>query len=475
MKTYISPAVTAWLIEHEYADEETTIKGLKAAYNQAIADGELTEELRQKLNQPARDAMKRLVRETIAEENNQPARRRGYMSNVNIVPESNKYADRPTHLKHARTGQEILVDSRPVEAPTERSLAKAGVFAKAMLRRQAGIREPLPEHEQALLREVAHESLFAGPDSKSHDGWTDARKLHDYETKTLLNDSTSGGELAVPLEYDSAIVSYALLHGELYPFVDQRTASRAEIRTTTFGNVQALWNDSVDDGSATPFDTADLIGKMDTEHHPLSFLVEIGRDFLSDSAINVMAELQRAIGEAMLAELDRVIALGNGTTEPEGIFTKTGITAVPSALGTGGPLALGDLENLYFGIPKQYRNAGNRLAYVSNDGTYSKFRSLAVGSDDARRLLGMDWGSYQLNDQPARIQNDIPAGSIAFGALAKYRMFRRLGFETRFTDQGKSLFESNTGLLLVRGRFGGQIVDTNAFAKMTDAVGSGIY
>ncbi|MGD9649136.1 MAG: phage major capsid protein, partial [Pirellulales bacterium] len=70
---------------------------------------------------------------------------------------------------------------------------------------------------------------------------------------------------------------------------------------------------------------------------------------------------------------------------------------------------------------------------------------------------------------PYRVQQSIADTKAAFVALAKYRMFRRQGFESRFTDQGITLFKSNTALLSIRGRFGGRMVDPAAVAVMADA------
>ena len=58
---------------------------------------------------------------------------------------------------------------------------------------------------------------------------------------------------------------------------------------------------------------------------------------------------------------------------------------------------------------------------------------------------------------------------LAYGALKKYRMYRRLGFSVEWHQGGTTLARKNLALLVVCGRFGGQIVDANAFAKIVDA------
>jgi HK97 family phage major capsid protein len=53
--------------------------------------------------------------------------------------------------------------------------------------------------------------------------------------------------------------------------------------------------------------------------------------------------------------------------------------------------------------------------------------------------------------------------------MARYRLYRRSGFEVRMIQDGAELARRNTVLIIVRGRFGGQPVDASAFTVCTDA------
>ena len=66
-------------------------------------------------------------------------------------------------------------------------------------------------------------------------------------------------------------------------------------------------------------------------------------------------------------------------------------------------------------------------------------------------------------------QTGLTNNQIIFGALQKYRLYRRRGVESRFTREGQTLTLKNTSLLYVRGRFGGRVMDANAFAVMDSA------
>src|SRR4051812_3437975 len=117
-----------------------------------------------------------------------------------------------------------------------------------------------------------------------------------------------------------------------------------------------------------------------------------------------------------------------------------------------------------FGIGKQYRNPAMRPAFITNDTSYRRARSIPVGAADARRVFGMDEQSYMLLDYPVCVNNSVSNAYAMFGALAKYRLYRRQAQEVRFETAGKTLALANTVLLVVRGRFGGKVVDANAFS-----------
>src|SRR5262249_919302 len=141
-----------------------------------------------------------------------------------------------------------------------------------------------------------------------------------------------------------------------------------------------------------------------------------------------------------------------------------------------GPVSVDDIETALFAVGKQYRS-DNSLgpAFVMNDTSYRRFRGIPVGPSDERRAFGsMYFGTwarpaYSLYGFPGRIPNDLPNNKMSFACLKKaYRMWRRTGFEVRFSDVGRTLMLSNTALLIVRGRFAGKVIDPNAASLMVD-------
>jgi len=256
---------------------------------------------------------------------------------------------------------------------------------------------------------------------------------------------------------------------ELFPFVEVLDVPRGStIEGATIGTPTVVWNNS--EGTAQDlFNTASLVGPLSHTIHPVAVFLEVGRDLLADAPVDIGRILVAAIGERFAAELDKVIAVGDGTTQPEGIFTASAGNVVDSANGTDGPLAVEDFEGLAFGIAKQYRTPAMAPSFILNDATYRRGRTIPSALNWNTRAMGFKESDYSLIEWPARIQNDIPETSIGFMPLRKYRMYRRAGLEIRWTDQGMTLARQNTILLICRARYGGFVTDTDALATMVDA------
>lgn len=376
-----------------------------------------------------------------------------------------------------------------LDMPTERSKAIAGAWFKWLayksLRNKNQQMTPL---DLSLIQYAVHECKFVGPigftgdaDSLLSDtaiAWTDGYRLNeipgksfDLMKKSILDDSTSGGLEAVPIEFDDAFILTPLLEGELFPLVNLRTVSRRRIEASRFGNL--VIDSGVGEGTQISlFNTDSFISAFDTTIYPATGSVKVGLDFLADSPINVGNIIVSEYGKAFRKWGDDVIADGNGTNQPEGIFQASGSTAVSSAGGAGAAPEVGDYESLYFDIPKEYRNeAGARFIYLSTDVSYKRARGIPVdSSSDARRIFGMDQKTYTLFDNPYRVTqaSGVTNAEIAGVMINRYRMYRRQGLEVRIVTEDAQLARTNEQLIVVRARFGGQMETGAAIAKITD-------
>jgi HK97 family phage major capsid protein len=377
--------------------------------------------------------------------------------------------------KSKTTGMPVIdpISKRPVEEPSQLELAKTGVFLRHLaIRSGAGIR-PLDEHERNLLDEMVNEDQWVGNVNgsiDSEDGWTkDAGP--DRVKASLLSDNTSGGISLNPLWYDQNIITFPLLNGELFPFVDVTEMPRGSlINTASMGNPTVTWGTA--EGTAiTEFDATSLVSLINPSVTNVMIAVEVGRDLLSDAAVDVGSHLATNVNQRMLRELDRVIAVGNGTTEPAGINGASGLISVTSDNPTQGPPSVSDYEGLLFGVAKQYRMNMWNPVYISNEVSYRRSKAIPVGPGDERRVMSpeMNHENYITLGRPHKISPDLTNSTVIFAALKKaYRIWRRQGFESRWTIEGRALGLANTMLLIVRGRFAGRVVDPSAVSIATD-------
>lgn len=387
---------------------------------------------------------------------------------VRIKGEKERYdATRPV-LKHTRTGMPVEVNGREAVGASELDLAKAGAYFRAKMLAEGVSCRPLSDHEKGLLADMVENDEWSG----EHAGqWVEDVSLRSlgYDVKApILNDLVSGGAHLVPEAFDRVVVTYPLLTGELFPHVTLLETNRDRVTGAAMGNPTLTWG--TPENTAMPlFDATGLFAPISTVIHPLTFAVEIGRDFLSDAAVDVGALLKTQLGQAYLAEMDFVIAVGDGVIQPLGLFNTPELAVVPS-VSAEGPITRADEENLIFGLSKAYRSNGRNPSFVGNDLNYQRFRTIRAAADSNMYATpGPGLQDYRINGYPYRVQNSILNTDVFFGDLRSYRMYRRKGFSIETSTEGKDLMLRNMLLLVARGRFGGRYVDPNAGVIMQDA------
>lgn len=370
--------------------------------------------------------------------------------------------------KHAFAGEPASCAGVPLYHPSERDKAISCAFWKWSISKAHSAHEiprvlHMTDHEKDLLNWALRNSSWAGLIRGEEGDETgcirvDRRKLSDFEVKALLDDATSGGLEIAPIEFDDALITIPVLYGELFPLVNVVNITRGRrIEGAVIGN--PTFTSNVNEGTAiTPFTTTAFVSAFDTTIFTAVSAFEIGLDFEEDSPTNVGQIIIQKYGEKAMEYLDRVIAVGNGTGEPEGVLTSTAPTVINSDFGITGPPTIGDYEGLMFGVAKQFRQTkGSRNIFLANDTTYRRARGIAVGPGDERRVFGMDHGSYQLFDHPYKIQNSIPNTQGGFFNMGYYRMYRRLGMNIRIETAGQTLALKNTKMIVVRMRYGGKL------------------
>jgi len=382
---------------------------------------------------------------------------------------SESYSTKREVGRHVKTGKPIRSEwlgGKQAETPSEWDLARAGAWLKYLAVRQGVRGVVLDDHSRAILDESFAKDRFCG---LLGNRWE--TNIPGHQAKAVLDDTTSGGSYLNPEFFDSRIVTYPLLYGELAPFVDQVAVPRASsIEGAAISTPTMLWNQT-EGSAATLFTTTGLVSQISATVFSVDCFIEVGRDAMNDMPLEFGMLLVQLIGERLQEELDNQIANGDGSTEIEGLFTASGTTSVSSTNGSAGPYKLADAEQLLFGLSKQYRRDEFNPAFISSDTGYRRLCSVPVGASDDRRVMrpGLDYQSYTLLGCRFAVQDDIPNGYAGFAALRKaYRLWRRQGAEVRWSDQGETLMKKNTALLAFRARFAGKVVDPNAMCKMTD-------
>lgn len=401
-----------------------------------------------------------------------------YKSNRTAAICPNRCGHKGQGSLHPLAGQPAIFSGVALDMPSDRDKAVALAYFKWSLATTA-IPQDIPvwakmtDHDRDLvqwaIRNEKWSGYLGGRNGEVEGTRVYRRMLLDLEIKTLLDDSTSGGTDIAPIVFDDAIVLLPVLYGELFPNVNLKTLTRGRQVVSGLMNQPTFTSNATEATTIVPFTTTGFISAFNTNVMTATGAMEIGLDFEEDSPVDVGGNVIEYYGLKAMEYLDRVIANGNGTTEPLGIFNTPGVVTNNSDMGAAGPLTVSDFEGLMFGLTKAYRaEPGAYPCYISNDQGYRKARGIAVGTGDQRRVFGMDHAGYQILETPYKVQNDIPNGKYAYANLRRYRMYRRLGLTVRIETAGRTLALSNTKIIVVRMRYGGQLETGGAAAIMTD-------
>ena len=391
-----------------------------------------------------------------------------------ICPERTQLGSR-----HSKAGQPATIAGRQLYHPSERDKAIAGAYFKWALACGSSQHEiprqlQMTDHDRDLvnwaLRNSAWTGLIKGDGTEVPGAIkVDRRKLSEMEMKALLDDSTSGGLEAAPIVFDDAVILTPILYGELFPDVNVVNITRGRrIEGFSIGN-PTITSGTAEGTAISAFNTAAFIQAFDTTIYNAVGAMEIGLDFEEDAPNDIGGIVTERYGLQTMSWLDEQIAIGDGTTEPEGVFTASGTVAVNSDNGLSGPPTVSDYEGLMFGVAKQFRKEpGARVVFMGNETSYRRARAIPVGPNDERRVFGMTHGDYRMLDADYRIQNLIPNNKVGFVNLKRYRMYRRLGMNIRIETAGNYLATRNLKLIVLRMRFGGRLELGGAAAISVD-------
>lgn len=391
----------------------------------------------------------------------------------------------PTHQKsgreHPMAGRPVMdfnERGRPMDEPSDLQRAISGAFAKFLVStaQRGGSRtfgfQALPQHDRELMHYAMEKMPWGGASDGGDYADINNRKLTPTEQKALIDDATSGGLEAAPMVFDDMVIQTPLLHGELFPLVTVVPLERGRrVEGVSTGTVTSSWG-GVDATAITLFNTASYVSAFDTTIFRWEGSIQLGMDFLSDTPIDFGAHITAQYGERLLEDLDDVIATGNGTTQPEGVMNKSGVTSVTWSSAT----SIGNYESTRFTIAKpEFRaNVASSFVFCGTETSYQRCRALPVGASDARRLFGMDHfgasaGGYTFGGASYKINESLTNLQIFAAILARYRMYRRRGLTMRSSTEGDTLIRANELLMVAMARYGGQLERAACAALTSDA------
>lgn len=397
-----------------------------------------------------------------------PSAQRGWGGPTVKAP-SERYSEKRYVGHHRKSGREVFHEGQVVTTPSEKNFALTGAYFKHLARRRGLDVAPLTEHEQELVKEIYNDHDWVGDVGGQYIPGAKLSQIFHTKGNDLINDSLSGGEYLVPYFFDVDVITFALLNGEIFPYVTVKDLTWSNsVHTGSIANPTMAWSGSEGSDASIPLETTDgLVASITANVYNVAAAITIGRDFLSDSPVSVGEELHSLFGQRYLAELDKVIAVGDGSTQPEGLTNASGTIVYTSKNGSAGPFVVSDVEGMIKTLPKQYRGQKHRCAWLMNDSTWFVLRGISVSGSDQRRIFGYDYENYTLANRPVMISADLPATFMSFFRPDLYRMYRRMGLQIQTSMEGKTLMQNNELLIVARGRFAGKMMNGVAAAVCT--------
>ncbi len=186
-------------------------------------------------------------------------------------------------------------------------------------------------------------------------------------------------------------------------------------------------------------------------------------ELIEDSDIfDVVQLIISLFAEAIADEEQRVIILGNGTTQPTGLETARAagtITAV--APGTAGAGTFDDILELEYALPSKYRKNGS---YIANNQTIKSLRKLK--DSDGRYLWAepvAQGNPSTLGGRPVFEVSDLPNGTIYFGDFRRaYWLGDRKRMSVKVTQETETAFTKDQTAIRVVHRIAGNVVNGNS-------------
>ena len=241
---------------------------------------------------------------------------------------------------------------------------------------------------------------------------------HTFEQRDVVKTSTGA---PVPTSFYNQVIEQARLVG---PMLDTSTTLRTAGGENLQIPSQAGWSTAAITGEGTAISESDptFNSFITLGAYKYSFLVQLSRELIEDSGVDILAFLAVQTGNALGYKVNNDLTVGTGSSQPNGIVTAAASAVTGTASGpTFTADNLIDLAYSLDGAARRLPGVGwmmntSSLGVVrklkDNNGSYIFSPALADGND---RVL-----SYPVYENPAMASNASATKSVIFGHLPSY-------------------------------------------------------
>ena len=285
------------------------------------------------------------------------------------------------------------------------------------------------------------------------------------KAKALSEGTDSAGGYLVPLGFREEVIARLPETSELAPHVTVvPVASDTGAVPSLATDIAIQWRAGGSGGheNAAFYDTNPVFGTVGWNLKRADAITKLSRELVSDSRPAVVDFIMRLFLEAIARERDKMIATGNGTSQPTGLAHTAGIPAFTMS----GLPDYAELVGIEQTLPRKYRT---RARWIMNGTNLRRIYSLTdtqgrpifnrdvVGGVPESRILGY----------PVAQQDSLGDSEIYFGDLTHYLWFDRGEMGVESTTTGGDAFANHEVWCKVFERADGKLALPEAFVKGT--------
>ena len=285
--------------------------------------------------------------------------------------------------------------------------------------------------------------------------------------KDLSAGAGAAGGYLVPAGFRAEVIRRLPDLAELAPHVRQvpvvtDTGSLPNLGT----DISITWNAGATAEGGGFGATHPVLGQTTWSLKRADAISKLSRELVADSGPSVVEFVTGLFREAIARERDRVIAVGDGSDEPYGIYSSDGIGAVA----VSGSLTFAALVEIEQTLKKKYRRGAR---WIMNGANLQRVYGLTDSQDRPIFVRDVMAGlpESRILGYPVAQQDDLPDHTVLFGDLGQYLWFDRGEMGIESTNDGGDAFANHQTWIKVWERVDGKVGLNEAFVRGTGVTG----